>query len=151
MSDWDFQIMVSPDETDPVDFAGGPSIDIASPGRRGLIAEVVSRPVLKSSPPEGDLNQDPTTEHDRSRPDLSPLCFASKILGLSATPAFALMAFLSSTVSGNGGMDSAGRWISPLTGMATMYLLMGLFHAPPWLRLLAGRQGVRIKNPARSL
>ncbi|MEF9672846.1 hypothetical protein QNM99_13705 [Pseudomonas sp. PCH446] len=28
-----------------------------------------------------------------------------------------------------------------LNGMVTMYLIMGAFHLPPWLRLLAGRAG----------
>ena len=27
----------------------------------------------------------------------------------------------------------------PLDGMTMMYLLMSLFHLPPWLRLMAGR------------
>jgi hypothetical protein len=27
----------------------------------------------------------------------------------------------------------------PLGGMAPMYLLMSVFHATPWLRLIAGR------------
>ena len=29
--------------------------------------------------------------------------------------------------------------VSPLSGMATMYLLMSAFHAAPWLKLIRGR------------
>jgi hypothetical protein len=36
---------------------------------------------------------------------------------------------------------AAARNASPLTGMATMYLLMGAFHLAPWLKLIANRRG----------
>jgi hypothetical protein len=29
---------------------------------------------------------------------------------------------------------------SPLSGMAAMYLLMSVFHLPPWLKLIGGRR-----------
>lgn len=56
-------------------------------------------------------------------------------LGLAATPTFALMAWLS--------VDSATMLCSasgmpPLDGMSCMYLLMSLFHLPPWLKLASG-------------
>ena len=35
---------------------------------------------------------------------------------------------------------------SPLTGMTAMYLLMSVFHAAPWLRLLPSRR----HGPGRS-
>ena len=63
-------------------------------------------------------------------------------LGLAAAPTFAVMALLTS-VSGDGAdmicltMHDA----SPLGGMAPMYLLMGVFHAAPWLRLISRRRG----------
>jgi hypothetical protein len=28
-----------------------------------------------------------------------------------------------------------------MNGMVPMYLMMGAFHSPPWLRLLPGRRG----------
>jgi len=56
-------------------------------------------------------------------------------LRLAAAPAFAIMALL----TGDGPMPmicSTGL----LTGMVPMYLLMSIFHAPPWLKLIANRR-----------
>jgi len=64
-----------------------------------------------------------------------------KWLRLAATPAFAIMALLSGLMPGP--MDylcSAGT-AAPVTGMAAMYLLMSVFHLPPWLTLIALRRG----------
>lgn len=61
-------------------------------------------------------------------------------LCLAAAPAFAAMALI--TAAAGGGPEvlcSAMPDASPLTGMTAMYLLMSLFHLPPWLRLAAGR------------
>ena len=61
-------------------------------------------------------------------------------LSLAASPTFAVMTALAAI--GGGPMErlcaSAGR--TPLNGMAVMYLLMGVFHAPPWLRLIRHRR-----------
>ena len=61
-------------------------------------------------------------------------------LGFAATPTFALMAvFHTIPASGVHHMScSATTHMAPLGGMAAMYLLMGAFHSPPWLKL-AGR------------
>lgn len=61
-------------------------------------------------------------------------------LGLAATPTFAAMAVVS---AGHGAMMADGLCAmagggSPMSGMVTMYLLMGLFHVSPWLRLIGG-------------
>lgn len=58
-------------------------------------------------------------------------------LRLTAAPTFALMALLA---SGLGGAvpDTHGSILqhdSPLNGMVLMYLLMSVFHLPPWLML----------------
>ncbi|WP_022727514.1 hypothetical protein [Fodinicurvata sediminis] len=58
-------------------------------------------------------------------------------LRLTAAPTFALMALLA---SGLGGVvpDTHGAILqhgSPLSGMVLMYLLMSVFHLPPWLML----------------
>jgi hypothetical protein len=60
-------------------------------------------------------------------------------LQLAAAPTFAAMALLSAA-GGGGASDilcAAVQDASPLTGMIPMYLLMSVFHAGPWLRLLS--------------
>ena len=59
---------------------------------------------------------------------------AADWLSLAAAPTFAVMALV--TALGRGAdMFCAG---SPIGGgMVPMYLLMGVFHVGPWLRLLA--------------
>ena len=59
-------------------------------------------------------------------------------LQLAAAPTFAVMALLTAN-AGNGAVDilcAAALGASPLTGMTAMYLLMSVFHAAPWLRLV---------------
>jgi ABC-type glycerol-3-phosphate transport system permease component len=48
------------------------------------------------------------------------------------------MALLTHISGGDAAMllCSAGRTISPLTGMVPMYLLMSAFHLTPWLNLI---------------
>jgi hypothetical protein len=58
-------------------------------------------------------------------------------LCLAASPVFAVMALLA---QGDGKADmicSAVMGASPFGGMVPMYLLMSLFHLPPWLKLIA--------------
>ncbi len=63
-------------------------------------------------------------------------------LRLAAAPAFAIMALL--TVMGDAQMPIiCATDASLLTGMVPMYLLMSIFHAPPWLKLIANRQAVQ--------
>lgn len=68
----------------------------------------------------------------------------SLTLSLAATPTFALMALLVGVFGDGSGMHGSGMHGSgshgsggPLDGMVLMYLLMGVFHAVPWLKLLA--------------
>ena len=61
-------------------------------------------------------------------------------LGLAAAPTFAAMALVSA-MHGSGSFDafcSATHGGLSLTGMTPMYVLMSLFHAAPWLRLIGG-------------
>ncbi len=77
----------------------------------------------------------------RSEPGVSPVIAAGWI-SLAAAPAFAIMALLTS-ISGGGPPDilcSAVHGVSPLSGMAPMYLLMSAFHSAPWLKLISGRR-----------
>jgi hypothetical protein len=69
-----------------------------------------------------------------------PAKWLGLVLGLAATPTFAVMAVWIG-VFGGGGMDmlcSAGQG-SLLDGMVPMYVLMSAFHAPAWMRLFSGR------------
>jgi hypothetical protein len=60
---------------------------------------------------------------------------AGEGLALAAAPTFAAMALVIEVLE-----DPAGLCLTapagPLSGMATMDLLMSLFHAPAWLRQL---------------
>jgi len=62
-------------------------------------------------------------------------------LGLAAAPTFALMALLTAADGGRPDRLCGTGHESAFTGMASMYVLMGCFHAGPWLRLLARRAG----------
>ena len=59
------------------------------------------------------------------------------VLALAASPTFAIMALLTA-VPGGGPTEMlcTAAPASPLSGMATMYLLMSAFHAAPWLKLI---------------
>jgi hypothetical protein len=61
---------------------------------------------------------------------------AGDCLMLAATPIFATMALLTACGSGAETICSA-MGASPLNGMAPMYALMSVFHAPAWFRLIA--------------
>lgn len=56
-------------------------------------------------------------------------------LALAAAPAFAAMALV--TVMTAAPMALCATGPLPLDGMTAMYLLMSLFHLPPWLRRAA--------------
>jgi len=63
---------------------------------------------------------------------------AAEFLSLVAAPAFGIMALLTAAHSGPADIlcsTAHGTW--PLSGMVPMYVLMSLFHAPPWLRLIS--------------
>ena len=60
-------------------------------------------------------------------------------LALAAAPTFALMAVVTGILdSGAHQMPcSAAMHMSPVSGMALMYLLMSGFHLTPWLKLIS--------------
>lgn len=77
-------------------------------------------------------------------PEASAAAFgAADWLALAASPTFAGMALLSGIFSGGAAdMICSSADMSPMSGMATMYLLMGVFHAAPWLRMARQRKSV---------
>ncbi|KIH83832.1 hypothetical protein [Pseudomonas batumici] len=62
-------------------------------------------------------------------------------LCLAATPTFAGMALLTAAGAGTDLMCSSLHGTFAFDGMVTMYLIMGAFHLPPWLRLISGHAG----------
>jgi hypothetical protein len=63
---------------------------------------------------------------------------AAEWLHLAAAPSFAIMALTGILGESQPGLlCSAAQHASPLSGMATMYLLMSVFHAAPWLKLIS--------------
>jgi hypothetical protein len=63
-------------------------------------------------------------------------------LCLAAAPAFAVMTLVTvvfDTSAANTMCASMAR-SAPFTGMTGMYVLMSVFHLPPWLNLIARRQ-----------
>jgi len=60
-------------------------------------------------------------------------------LSLAASPSFATMAAMSALDGGGLCLSAPGSW--PMNGMTGMYLLMSIFHLPPWLRLMARLPG----------
>jgi hypothetical protein len=67
---------------------------------------------------------------------------AADRLALAAAPTFAVMAVL--TAVSPAAMLCSAAGASPLSGMVPMYLLMSVFHAPPWLKRFAA-------HPSRDL
>ena len=66
------------------------------------------------------------------------LSFADR-LRLAAAPTYVFMAVFTG-IFGESPMDRLGMAVhhtSPLSGMVSMYMLMSVFHAIPWLMLIA--------------
>lgn len=64
-------------------------------------------------------------------------------LAFAASPTFALMAWVAANDASAMALCSSGSSVLPVDGMTAMYLLMSLFHLPPWLKLASARPRVR--------
>ncbi|NWB96252.1 hypothetical protein HX882_10150 [Pseudomonas gingeri] len=60
-------------------------------------------------------------------------------LGLAAAPTFIVMALLTAANARPDMACASMQGPFAFDGMVTMYLIMGAFHLPPWLRLFSGR------------
>ena len=70
---------------------------------------------------------------------------ATGLLAFAATPTFALMALVTGLFGGSQPeiLCSDVHAMAPFGGMIPMYLLMSVFHAAPWLKLIgAGSIGM---------
>lgn len=70
---------------------------------------------------------------------LNPMANLAGRLGFAASPTFALMAFMSAFGSPGIVMCGPASPLVPISDMTLMYVLMSLFHLPPWLKLLTLR------------
>jgi hypothetical protein len=64
---------------------------------------------------------------------------ATRSLALAAAPVFGVMALLTGLTDRGEMICSSMHAGLPLNGMPAMYVLMGLFHLAPWLRLISDR------------
>jgi hypothetical protein len=66
-------------------------------------------------------------------------------LAMTASPTFALMALFAASDAPRMALCSCASSLLSIDGMTAMYLLMSLFHLPPWLKLAtaAGRASNR--------
>lgn len=62
-------------------------------------------------------------------------------LGLAASPTFAAMAVLTAVATTPAMAFCSGGSGFALGGMVPMYLLMSVFHAAPWFRLMSRGSG----------
>jgi len=69
---------------------------------------------------------------------------STRMLSLAAAPTFALMALVAAGDALPSAFCAAGSRLLPFDGMTAMYVLMTLFHLPPWFGLL--RQGEHIET-----
>ncbi|MBH0236380.1 hypothetical protein [Methylobrevis albus] len=83
------------------------------------------------------MTTSPTT--DRRSPDLLPPAGTAGWLALAAAPTFAVMALVEVTHARPPALCAPVAGLLPIDGMTAMYLLMSVFHLPPWLKLAAGR------------
>lgn len=60
-------------------------------------------------------------------------------LSLAATPVFAVMSWISATGPQGPVICGTVSAVLPIDDMTLMYVLMALFHLPPWLRAASGR------------
>ncbi|MBC2887155.1 hypothetical protein H7Q97_17370 [Ochrobactrum sp. CM-21-5] len=81
-------------------------------------------------------------------PDSQQSRHAASWLGLAASPAFALMAWVSANDT-QGTLCASTSGILPIGGMAFMYLLMSFFHLSPWLKLASALSRQRTQPPSQ--
>ena len=67
---------------------------------------------------------------------------AASWIALAASPSFALMALVTAADAQGFALCSSSPAM-PSSGMTAMYLLMSLFHLPPWLTLASKRPWAR--------
>ena len=84
-----------------------------------------------------------TLATDRRDAETWPARRAARWLAFAASPTFALMAWIAATDASAIALCIPRSGLLPVDGMTSMYLLMGLFHLPPWLTLAANGPSAR--------
>lgn len=70
----------------------------------------------------------------------SAVRYLTEGLRLAAAPTFLVLALLNGLPDGDAASEVlciTGDHTAPFSDMVAMYLLMSVFHAPPWLKLIA--------------
>jgi hypothetical protein len=70
---------------------------------------------------------------------MTPIRSPKAMLGLIASPLFALLAWVSAVGTSGLSVCTSTLPLLPINDMALMYLLMSIFHASPWLMLFSHR------------
>ena len=76
-----------------------------------------------------------TTTTGAGKAGLGPAGGAGGWFALAAAPTFGLMGLIAAHDASSGAICLSTPSLLPVDGMTTMYLLMSLFHLPPWLKL----------------
>lgn len=79
---------------------------------------------------------------DLAQPPSNLMGFATDGLSFAASPLFAVMAAISANSPGSIICSPVSALLG-IDSMVLMYLLMGLIHLPPWLKLLSNRLASR--------
>jgi hypothetical protein len=80
-----------------------------------------------------------TTSSVAGKTAAHPTPVAAGWLGLAASPTFAVMGLVAAHDASSAAICLVAPGVLPVDGMTAMYVLMCLFHLPPWLKFARHR------------